>query len=98
VGILGYIFAKLECEPAPLILGYVLGPMLEENLRRALLMSDGSFAVFVQRPISLVFLILTAGILAAMVVPAIRKKKEQAVEEAGIEEESIAEHDFKQHP
>jgi TctA family transporter len=52
----------------------------------------------VQRPISLVFLILTAGILAAMVVPAIRKKKEQAVEEGGSEEERIAEHDFKKHP
>jgi TctA family transporter len=98
VGILGYIFAKLECEPAPLILGYVLGPMLEENLRRALLMSDGSFAVFVQRPISLVFLILTAGILFAMVFPAIRKRKEEALEEGGSEEERIAEHDFKNHP
>ena len=72
--------------------------MLEENLRRALLMSEGSFAVFVQRPISLVFLILTAGILAAMVVPAIRKKKEQAVEEGGSAEERIAEHDFNKHP
>ena len=56
VGVLGYVFAKLECQPAPLILGYVLGPMLEENLRRALLMSEGSFAVFVTRPISLAFL------------------------------------------
>jgi TctA family transporter len=72
--------------------------MLEENLRRALLMSEGSFLVFVQRPISLVFLILAALILIAMVVPAIRKKKEQAIEEGGSEEERIAEQDFKKHP
>ena len=78
IGVLGYVFAKLECEPAPLILGYVLGPMLEENLRRALLMNEGSFSVFVERPISLTFLILTVGILAVMVVPSFRRKIENA--------------------
>ena len=95
VGVLGYIFAKLECEAAPLILGYVLGPMLEENLRRALLMSDGSFSVFVMRPISLVFLILTVAILAVMIAPSIRKKKERVLDEIPPEEERIAEQDFK---
>ena len=73
VGVLGYVFAKLDCQPAPLILGYVLGPMLEENLRRALLMAEGSFAVFVTRPISLVFLLASALLLVAMVVPSLRK-------------------------
>jgi TctA family transporter len=81
VGVLGYVFAKLDCQPAPLILGYVLGPMLEENLRRALLMSEGSFAVFVTRPISLAFLLVTALILVAMVVPALRRGRERAIEE-----------------
>src|SRR5512136_1012390 len=55
-GVLGYVFAKLGCEPAPLLLGYILGPMLEENLRRALVLSRGDLTVFVARPISLVML------------------------------------------
>jgi len=63
IGVLGYVFAKLECEPARLILGFVLGPMLEENLRRAMLMSYGDPSVFFNRPISLGFLIATALIL-----------------------------------
>ena len=81
VGVLGYVFAKLDCQPAPLILGYVLGPMLEENLRRALLMSEGSFTVFVTRPISLVFLLASALLLAAMVVPALRRGRERVIDE-----------------
>ncbi len=51
-GVLGYLFVKLECEPAPLLLGFILGPMMEENLRRALLLSRGDPTVFVTRPIS----------------------------------------------
>ena len=51
-GVLGWIFVKLECEPAPLLLGFILGPMMEENLRRALLLSRGDSTVFVTRPIS----------------------------------------------
>jgi len=78
VGLLGYVFARLECYPAPLILGFVLGPMLEENLRRALLMSDGSFADFVTRPISLSFLVITALLLVAMILPSIRRRRELA--------------------
>ena len=58
VGILGYVLVKLECEPAPLILGYVLGPLMEENLRRALLISRGDPTVFFTRPISLAFMIV----------------------------------------
>ena len=57
-GILGYMLVKLECEPAPLILGYVLGPLMEENLRRALLISRGDPTVFFTRPISLAFMIV----------------------------------------
>jgi putative tricarboxylic transport membrane protein len=95
VGVLGYILAKLECEPAPLILGFVLGPMLEDNLRRAMLMSHGDVSVFVTRPISLGFLIATVLILIVMIAPAFRKKKEQALEEGINEEDKIAEQDFK---
>ena len=82
VGVLGYVFAKLDCQPAPLILGYVLGPMLEENLRRALLMAEGSFTVFVTRPISLVFLLASALLLVAMVVPSLRKGRARVAGES----------------
>src|SRR4029078_11732281 len=58
LGFLGVIFVKLECEPAPLLLGFVLGPMMEENLRRALLLSRGDPTVFFTRPLSLVMLIM----------------------------------------
>jgi putative tricarboxylic transport membrane protein len=74
-GLLGYIFAKLECEPAPLILGFVLGPLMEENLRRAMLLSRGDPTVFVTRPISLVMLALAAGLLLIIVAPNIRRKR-----------------------
>jgi len=75
LGVLGYVLAKLECEPAPLLLGYVLGPLLEENLRRALLISRGDPTVFFTRPISLAFMIATVLILVVMVVPAARRKR-----------------------
>jgi TctA family transporter len=78
LGVLGYTLAKLECEPAPLILGYVLGPLMEENLRRALLISRGDPTVFFTRPISLSVMILTAFIMFIMIAPAVRKKKEEA--------------------
>jgi TctA family transporter len=74
IGVLGYVLVKLECEPAPLLLGYVLGPLLEENLRRALLIARGDFTVFFTRPISLVFMIATVLILAVMIAPAVRGK------------------------
>ena len=75
-GLLGYVFLKLGCEPAPLLLGYILGPMMEENLRRALVLSRGHFDVFVTRPISLAMLVLAAALLAVVLAPAIRKKRE----------------------
>jgi len=83
LGILGYILAKLEFEPAPLILGYVLGPLMEENLRRALLISRGDPTVFFTRPISSAFMIASILILIVMILPAIRKKKEAAYEGGG---------------
>jgi TctA family transporter len=76
IGVLGYALVKLECEPAPLLLGYVLGPLLEENLRRALLIARGDPTVFFTRPISLVFMIATLLILVIMVAPAARRSRQ----------------------
>ncbi len=81
-GLLGYLLVKLDCHPGPLILGFVLGPLLEENLRRALLMSDGSFSVFVARPISLTFLLITLTLFLAMVLPSLRRRIGRVSEEA----------------
>ena len=78
LGIVGYLFIKLGCEPAPLILGFVLGPLMEENLRRAMLISRGDPTVFFTRPISLSFMLVTLLLVIFMVAPAMRKKKEQA--------------------
>ena len=81
-GGLGWIFAKLECEPAPLLLGFILGPMMEENLRRALLLSRGDPSVFVTRPISAVMLAMAVAMLVIIVAPAVRNKREAAFQEA----------------
>ena len=78
LGIVGYLFLKLSCEPAPLILGFVLGPLMEENLRRAMLISRGDPTVFFTRPISLSFMLVTLLLVIFMVAPSMRKKKEQA--------------------
>lgn len=80
-GVLGYVFIKFKCEPAPLILAVVLGPLMEENLRRALLISRGDASVFVTRPISAGFLVATLVLLAVMILPAVMKKREQPDEE-----------------
>jgi len=80
-GFLGYLFIKLDCEPAPLLLGFVLGPMMEENLRRALLLSRGDPTVFVTRPLSLALLVVATALLAIVVVPAVRRKREEAFQE-----------------
>ncbi|MEZ5850630.1 MAG: tripartite tricarboxylate transporter permease [Hyphomicrobiaceae bacterium] len=80
-GLLGYFFLKTGCEPAPLLLGYILGPMMEENLRRALLLSHGDVGVLVTRPISAGLLVLSALLLVAVVVPSIRSGREQAFQE-----------------
>jgi TctA family transporter len=80
-GVVGYGFRKLNCEPAPLLLGLVLGPMLEENFRRAMVLSDGDWSVFVTRPISLGFLLLAAALLLTMTLPSIRRGREEAFRE-----------------
>jgi TctA family transporter len=81
-GILGWIFVKVECEPAPLLLGFILGPMMEENLRRALLLSRGDPSVFVTRPISAVMLGMAVALLLIIVAPQVRKTRDEAFQEA----------------
>ena len=77
-GVLGYIFVKLGCEPAPFLLGFILGPLMEENLRRAMRISRGDPTVFIRRPISLTMLIIAAFLLLLMIAPGIRRKREKA--------------------
>lgn len=79
--LLGYLFVKLECEPAPLTLGLILGPMMEEQLRRAMLMSRGDPSVFVTEPISLTFLIIAVLGLAIAGWPNIAKRRDVAFAE-----------------
>ena len=81
-GLIGYIFYKLRCEPAPLILGFILGPMMEENLRRAMLLSRGDATVFFTRPLSLGLLIAAAVLIVIVALPNIKKKREAAFQEA----------------
>jgi TctA family transporter len=76
-GIFGFICMKLGFPLAPMLLGYVLGPMMEENLRRSMLQSGGDPSVFVTRPLSLVFIIATVLILVVMVVPAVRERRKE---------------------
>jgi TctA family transporter len=80
-GVLGYIFVKLECEPAPLLLGFVLGPMMEENFRRALLLSRGDYTVFLTRPLSCGLLIAAALLVLIVALPAFKKTREEAFKE-----------------
>ena len=76
-GIIGYLFFKLGCEPAPLLLGFVLGPMMEENFRRALLLSRGDFSTFITRPLSLGLLVAAALMVVIVALPAIKKGREK---------------------
>ncbi len=76
-GVIGFIWIKLGCSPAPMLLGFVLGPMMEEHLRRAMLMSKGNASVFFTRPISLGFIIATIAILAIIVLPAVRSRRSE---------------------
>lgn len=77
-GFVGYVFYKLGTEPAPLLLGFILGPMMEENLRRALLLSRGDWSVFVTRPISATMLLLAVVMLVIVTMPAVKSKREEA--------------------
>lgn len=80
-GFVGYLFYKLGCEPAPLVLGFILGPMMEENLRRALLLSRGDPTVFLTSPISCGFLLAALFLVVIVALPALRKTREKAFAE-----------------
>jgi TctA family transporter len=80
-GLLGYVFRKLDAEPAPLLLAFLLGPMMEEFLRRALLLSLGDPSVLVTRPMSAVMLFIAAALLVVVLSPAISKTREEAFQE-----------------
>jgi putative tricarboxylic transport membrane protein len=76
-GILGYLMRKLGYEPAPLVLAFVLGPMMENNLRKSLIISDGSFWIFLERPISLTCLVLALVLLGSALLPMLRARRER---------------------
>jgi len=80
-GIVGYVFRKLDAEPAPLLLAFILGPMMEEFLRRTLLFSKGDPSVLMTRPISAVLLLLAVALLIAVILPSVRRKREEAFQE-----------------
>jgi TctA family transporter len=77
-GVIGYLFIKLGVEPAPLLLGFILGPMMEENLRRALLLARGDWSVFVTRPISAGLLAIAVMLLVVVLRPSVQSKREEA--------------------
>ncbi|MCV2363543.1 tripartite tricarboxylate transporter permease [Paucibacter sp. DJ1R-11] len=79
--VVGYLFYKLSCEPAPLLLGFILGPMMEENLRRALLLSRGDWTTFMSRPLSAGLLIAALLMVVVVMLPSIKSKREEAFQE-----------------
>lgn len=81
--VFGYILVKFGCEPAPLVLGFILGPWMEENLRRSLVLSRGDPIIFLERPIAATLLALTVVVFALIVLPAFRRSREQAFQEEG---------------
>jgi TctA family transporter len=80
-GVIGYIFVKLDCEPAPFLLGFVLGPMLEDHFRRAMMISRGSPMIFLTHPISAVLLGIAALTLLAVLLPTVSKFRGEAFKE-----------------
>src|SRR6476619_3579028 len=80
-GVIGYVFIKLGAEPAPLLLGFILGPMMEENLRRALLLSRGDWSVLVTRPLSASLLGAAVLLLVIVLLPSIKAKREDVFQE-----------------
>jgi TctA family transporter len=77
----GYILLKLDCEPAPLILGFILGPMMEEQMRRAMMINFGDVTIFVTRPLSAVFLFAAVALMLAIALPSLRAKRDVALQE-----------------
>jgi TctA family transporter len=80
-GVVGFVLMRLDCEPAPMILGFVLGPLMEENLRRAMKIAGGDPMIFIERPISLGLLIVALLLLLIVAIPAIRGKREEVFQE-----------------
>jgi len=80
-GVVGYLMNKFEYEPAPLVLAFVLGPMLENSLRKSLIMSKGDFSIFFVRPLSAVFLVLALLLLVTPLIPGIGKKRKNLPKE-----------------
>jgi TctA family transporter len=80
-GLLGYVLVKLDCEPAPLLMGFILGDLFEEYLRRAMILSRGDPMVFIERPISATMLVLALIALIIVLSPAIRRKREEVFQE-----------------
>ena len=76
--VIGYTFYKTSCEPAPLLLGFILGPMMEENLRRALLLSRGDWSTFATRPLSASLLVMALLMIVIVMLPSIKNKREEA--------------------
>jgi TctA family transporter len=79
--VVGFVFYKLSCEAAPLLLGFILGPMMEENLRRALLLARGDWTTFVTRPLSAGLLFAAAAMVLVVMLPSIRNRREEAFHE-----------------
>jgi putative tricarboxylic transport membrane protein len=79
-GLIGLLWMKLDCPPAPMMLGFILGPMVEENLRRTMVISRGDPTVFIRRPISLAFVILTVLILVLMSMSNLKKRRSREIE------------------
>jgi len=80
-GVFGYFLRRIGCEPAPLVLGFILGPMVEEQFRRTLLLSDGDFSIFLTRPLSATLIGATVALLLLMALPSLRKGREEAFRE-----------------
>jgi putative tricarboxylic transport membrane protein len=80
-GVIGYLFIKLGFEPAPLLLGFILGPLMEEYLRRALLLSRGDPIVLLSRPLSLTLLLMAAGLLLLVIAPTVQRRRAEAFKE-----------------
>ncbi len=80
-GVLGYLLILLDFEPAPLLLGFILGPMVEDNFRRAMLISGGDITALVTRPVSAALLASAALLLLVLILPGVRRRREEAFSE-----------------
>jgi putative tricarboxylic transport membrane protein len=80
-GLVGYVFIKLGLEPAPMLLGFVLGRLMEEKMRQALALSEGSFMTFVERPVAAGLLLIAAAVILIAVLPAVSRSRQKAFQE-----------------